>query len=391
MDLMEPPTPNEFGNILSKEILKAEKNYKITSDKNNVFNIILRNFTSSIEINASYEDDYGKNEFIEKYKLLDLKENKFLSICETLDDIYEELIFELSKNKCKIIENKNQVNISIPINHAKYKELSFTLNKKIKSDKENIQELYKLVFNLQTQIKGIDKEKDKENTEKINMCNKEINDLKQVIININQYNKQLEQKVESLEKEILDLKKQINPLVNNNLIKQNTLLDFKYEEIENPWNKNEKDQDPSGKEYTFKLNDYYAEKKSSFLRLIVSRHKFEKNKIYKLKYDIIYNGKRFRVGFGYATVLNNRLEEKGSVGLTNEGLYIEGKKFSNIKLKKGNITVTFIINLKENPNNFEVIMDEISFGKYNFELDNIYGLAAFEDGSIKISTYRDIN
>ena len=87
---MEPPTPLYYE---KKEILKAESKYIINSNKNNSFNLIIKNLTSFIEINASNPNDIKKNEFIKKYSLIDLKENKFLSICDSIDEIYEELLF----------------------------------------------------------------------------------------------------------------------------------------------------------------------------------------------------------------------------------------------------------------------------------------------------------
>jgi capsule polysaccharide export protein KpsE/RkpR len=82
------------------------------------------------------------------------------------------------------------------------------------------------------------------------------------------------------------------------------------------------------------------------------------------------------------------LKEKGSVGFTNEGLYINGKKIKDITLKKKNKIVTFIINLKENKY-FELFADEIFLGKFEFDLDNIFGLAAIDEGnSIAIKTFQ---
>ena len=162
---METPAPLSVENILSKnnEKFKSESNYNINSNKNNCFNIFIRNLTSCIEINASYQNDIKKEEFKEKFSLSNLKENKYLSICESIDEIYEELIFDFSKNNSIILENENQITIKIPVSHSKYKEISFTLNKKIKTDKELYQDLYLIVSNLQNQIKDIEKKKKEKN------------------------------------------------------------------------------------------------------------------------------------------------------------------------------------------------------------------------------------
>ena len=124
---------------------------------------------------------------------------------------------------------------------------------------------------------------------------------------------------------------------------------------------------------------------------IKSKNKLEKNNIYKLIYNISYISGKFRVGFGELGINNKQLKEKGSIGLTENGLYREGEKISDIKIAKENKEIIFIINLKENPNFFEVFKDGESFGKYNFNLDNIYGLASMHNGSVEIKTLRNID
>jgi len=117
MDLMEPPTPNyvEKESKEVNEIIKAENKYNITSNKNHIFNIILKNLSSSIEIIASYQDNIGLKIFSEKFSLKRLKDNKFLSICDSIDEIYEELLLEFSRNNSTILEDNNQININFKL------------------------------------------------------------------------------------------------------------------------------------------------------------------------------------------------------------------------------------------------------------------------------------
>ena len=97
------------------------------------------------------------------------------------------------------------------------------------------------------------------------------------------------------------------------------------------------------------------------------------------------------MGFGDYGECSERLKESGSIGLTDKGLYIDGKQFNDIKIKKENKEIIFIINLKEDPYNFEIFIDGKSFGKYQFYLETIYGLAAMCEGSIKINTLRSLD
>ena len=108
---METPAPLSVENISSKnnEKFKSESKYIINSNKNNCFNIFIRNLTSCIEINASYQNYIKKEELKEKFSLSNLKEKKYLSICESIDEIYEELKFNFSKNNSIILENEKQI------------------------------------------------------------------------------------------------------------------------------------------------------------------------------------------------------------------------------------------------------------------------------------------
>ena len=123
---------------------------------------------------------------------------------------------------------------------------------------------------------------------------------------------------------------------------------------------------------------------------IKSKNKFDKNKIYKLIYNISYFSGKYRVGFGDFGLINKQLKEKGSIGLTNEGLYNEGEKISTARIEKQNKEIIFIINLKNKQKNFEVFIDGNSLGKYNLNLENIYGLASMHNGSVEIKTLRSL-
>ena len=167
-------------------------------------------------------------------------------------------------------------------------------------------------------------------------------------------------------------------------------IDNNFEEIDNPWT-DEKEMYWKEFDYILKEKNYLIQRNSIKLRSIKSKHKFEKNKIYKLKYDISIINDNFRVGLGDFGNCNSRLKEKGSIGLTKEGLYIEGNKVSEIKIIKDNKEIIFIINLKDNPNNFEVFIDGKNCGKFNCNLKTIYGLAAIYEGSITINILRSLN
>ena len=204
-----------FGNRLL-ESFKAENHSKIKSNRNNIFDITIKNLTNFIEINACYQDEFRKNEYNRRYDLKELKNIKVLTICDTIDEIYEELIYVISKNTPIIYENNTEINISVPISHSKYKNIFFTLDKKIKTENEIKDEMYDIIANLHKQLKNFESEK------KDLLCSykKEIDELKKSISfyceQVNQENtkykdmleknQKLEEKISLLEKEISILK-----------------------------------------------------------------------------------------------------------------------------------------------------------------------------------------
>jgi len=117
---MEPPT--------TEEEITIEKNYKIKSDKNNIFNINFQNLNSAIKIISSFEENYIIHIYERKFFYDELKQNKLLGLCESIDEIYNELIYNLNKNKTKIFEETNQIIITIPVDNLKIKEILFKID-----------------------------------------------------------------------------------------------------------------------------------------------------------------------------------------------------------------------------------------------------------------------
>lgn len=205
-----------FGNNLF-ESLKDEYHTKIKSNKNNTFDVTIKNLTNILEINACYQDEFKKNDYIRKYNYNELKYIKYLSLSDTIDEIYAELIYQISKNTPIIYENNyNEINISVPICHSKYKDISFTLNSKIKTENEVREELYDIIADIQKKFKNFESEK------KDLLCSykKGIDELKQSISfyceqvnkeskkykDMAEKNEKMEEKIALLEKEISTLK-----------------------------------------------------------------------------------------------------------------------------------------------------------------------------------------
>ena len=136
----------------SKQIIKknqSTKSYIIISDKNNIFYLTIQNQFSTINIlSYYYQDNIIKYNYEKEFKLEELKENKYLCLCDNINEIYDELINLLDKNKSKIIEGNNKIDLNIPIDNLKIKEIKFCINEmnkisifsKLKNKMNNLKE-----------------------------------------------------------------------------------------------------------------------------------------------------------------------------------------------------------------------------------------------------------
>ena len=166
----------------------------------------------------------------------------------------------------------------------------------------------------------------------------------------------------------------------------------------NPWSKEKfKYDDYKTFYYTLKENDYLAEKteNDNYIHMIKSMNQLKKDNIYKLVFETNYiNGNNFHVGFGDFNEATSQgwLKDKFKcVGLTEEGLFIEGSKVDNVSINNNDKKYTFIIDI--NNKKFSLFVNEIKKGEFNYNFqENIYPLAAIRKigNSVKIKTYEKI-
>ena len=206
---MEPPTP--------KETLKSEKTYKIISDKNNSFSITFKNLVSSIEIYAYFQDEILKRIYNHKFTLDSLKKNnKYFTLFESIDEIYDDLFLLLDKNQTKILEDTNFISISIPIESLKIKEILFVINELEKNDNEKMQEIFSLILEMKNENKKLNEEIKKLNEENKNLKEQ----LKIYIPYLEEYKKKSDDKkqnkiIRNLDSKIIDENEKYNITLKN--------------------------------------------------------------------------------------------------------------------------------------------------------------------------------
>ena len=114
MDFMEPLTP--MGTQTPEvEKGKQEVTFSKKSNKNNIFNISIKNLQSYILLSAKVKIYFNYIIFEKKYYYDELRKNKYFCIFDSIDEIYEQLIVELKKESFKVNEEENKLKIIIPI------------------------------------------------------------------------------------------------------------------------------------------------------------------------------------------------------------------------------------------------------------------------------------
>ena len=148
---------------------EKEKEFTLISNKNHSFSINIKSLNSSIQMIGSFKEEHITQTYKIDLSFEELKKNnKYFILYETIDEIYEDITLLMNKNQTKLIEENDSIKIIIPLESVKFKEISFSLNKQIKSDKELVQDLLSLVNELQKEMKDI-KEENKNLKSKINI------------------------------------------------------------------------------------------------------------------------------------------------------------------------------------------------------------------------------
>jgi hypothetical protein len=201
----EAPTPSkpQINNEPKGEIehiKKFEANYK----ENNKFEISIYKIGSYLFISTDIPKGSQKIKYSNYYDIDTLKQNnKFLALCDSIDDIIDTIYDNATNFSCNINENYNDYEIKIPVPVKNIKEISFILKEKKKTQTEIINDLM----------------------EKCNLQDKKINDVEMRMKNLEEENKKIKNDLrEILKKEIMDELKaekeknsinEINPIVNS--------------------------------------------------------------------------------------------------------------------------------------------------------------------------------
>ena len=224
------------------KLVIPKKNYsrelEIKSDKKNKYKISIFNKEDKLKIIAINlnSEDIKDNEFEKEILINELKNNKYLSLCDNINDMLEEL-FNLIDNKKYALKEigNNEIIFSLEVPMKLIKEISFNLVKKEKDANSIINELIKENKELKNKIEilslqtrdlkdDIDYLKEKNIEDKIREINTKVNDkFDNFELKINQQKmeeqkekKELISQINILTKKVLKLEQDLEQERNNN-------------------------------------------------------------------------------------------------------------------------------------------------------------------------------
>ena len=161
---MEAPIPipietkkpeNEEEYIKPKDI----KVFKFKSDKDIEYEIKLYALKESIIFEALSKDILPQKKYKKIFSFDDiLKSNKYYSMCENLNEIYEESINQINEKEkdIKLYENTKLITIMIPLNTKKIKECRFDIEEIVEDINNQIKDLYSCINQLLKKIDNLE-------------------------------------------------------------------------------------------------------------------------------------------------------------------------------------------------------------------------------------------
>ena len=180
-EILSPITPSakeDNEKILDSQTLEIE------SDKKNKIEIKIMKKVTKIIFEAKNKTSIETISYYSKQTIEEIKMNKYFLMFDNLEEIYDEILNLMKNNKVYLTEENSRLIINIPLSNTKIKEIKIVLNKKEKSDKEKIDDLYLIIDNMKSYYnKKIDEltNINQQQNNKINELNDKIENLKEII------------------------------------------------------------------------------------------------------------------------------------------------------------------------------------------------------------------
>ena len=150
---------------------KNVKTLNLKSDKNNDYEIQLYVYENNLIFEGQTQNAIPQKNYKRIYSFEDAQKNKYFLICENINEIYDEILGQISQNEkeVKISEKNEKANtliLTIPLNTKKIKECFFEIDEVVNNTNDKINELYSIVNNLTNEVKNL-KEKNQKLEERV--------------------------------------------------------------------------------------------------------------------------------------------------------------------------------------------------------------------------------
>ena len=158
---MASAPPTMFPGLNNKEI-----NFEIKSNTGKMFYINLLNQEEYLIITAYYISNKNKIEYESKFDISYIKKVKLFILYDTINECLEEINLGINTGKSYLVEEKNYINIFIPLNNIKFNEINFKVdlkeninivnNKEINELKNVIKEQNNDIINLKNKVNQLE-------------------------------------------------------------------------------------------------------------------------------------------------------------------------------------------------------------------------------------------
>ena len=158
---MASAPPTMFPGLNNKEI-----NFEIKSNTGKMFYINLLNQEEYLIITAYYISNKNRVEYESKFDISYIKKVKLFILYDTINECLEEINLGINTGKSYLVEEKNYINIFIPLNNIKFNEINFKVdlkeninivnNKEINELKNVIKEQHNEIINLKNKVNQLE-------------------------------------------------------------------------------------------------------------------------------------------------------------------------------------------------------------------------------------------
>lgn len=104
-------------------IIPIEKSFFLTSDKNISYKFYFKNQNEYLKIQTKYNLIFPEKIYEKELTLIDLRKCGFFKICDNINEAIEELYFYISLGKYTLIEQTNELVLTVGLPIKRYKEI----------------------------------------------------------------------------------------------------------------------------------------------------------------------------------------------------------------------------------------------------------------------------